>query len=161
MACMLEGIPAKNFTLYSWLCLAKYTKKHLELPRGKMAHIISTVSPHRLSRRHWRWTLPGITKITGDTTESSTEISLMASEFSPSPGCPFLKESIDSFLSCLQILPTGFCDKENTALVDMQSIRRWLKKQKQSKTNPQQKTQMLITRIPMNGCFPDGSTCWE
>lgn len=41
--------------------------------------------------------------------------------FPPAVDVNFLKMSIDSFLSCLQILPTGFCDKENTALVDVQS----------------------------------------
>ena len=104
-----------------------------------MAYIISTVSPHRLSRRCWRRTRPGITKITGDATKSSTEISRVASEFSPSPGCQFFKKSIDSFLSCLQILPTGFCDKENTALIDVQSMEDDLRSKSKAKQTPNRK----------------------
>lgn len=123
-----------------------------------MAYVISTVSPHRLSRRCGRWTRPGITKITGDATKSSTEISHVASESSSSPGCQFFKKSIDSFLSCLQILPTGFCDKENTALVDVWSMEDDLRSKSKAKQTPN-RTQMPVTRIPTNGCFPGGSTC--
>ena len=63
----------------------------------------------------------------------------MASEFSPSPGCQFFKKSIDSFLSCLQILPTGFCDKENTELVDVQSIEDDLRSKSKAKQTPNRK----------------------